>query len=83
MASTLKVTTVSDIVLGAKVLTGAGYTKKGEVKFIGPTQFAAGEWVGIQLDLPEGKNDGSVAGEFYFDAPPLHGLFVKRTLVKI
>ena len=26
-------------------------------------QFAPGEWIGIELDEPEGKNNGTVAGE--------------------
>lgn len=40
-------------------------SKTGELKFIGETDFAKGEWAGIQLDLPGGKNDGSVAGKRY------------------
>lgn len=57
--------------------------RKGEVKFIGTTEFAEGEWVGVALDNPEGKNDGSVKGVKYFDCVESHGLFVKRAQVKI
>ena len=32
-------------------------------KFCLPLQFAPGEWIGIELDAPEGKNNGTVAGE--------------------
>lgn len=32
-----------------------GMYKMGAVKFIGPTEFAAGEWVGVAFDRPHGK----------------------------
>ena len=32
-------------------------------------------WLGIELDQPVGKNDGSVAGVRYFDCKPSHGVF--------
>lgn len=44
-------------------------------------QFAAGDWIGIELDQPEGKNDGSVNGVRYFDCQENHGLFVKKAQV--
>ncbi|CAE7227278.1 CLIP1 [Symbiodinium microadriaticum] len=53
----------------------------GTVKFIGTTEFAAGEWMGIELDEKQGKNNGSVKGKTYFDCKPEHGLFVRPTAV--
>ncbi|XP_066260860.1 CAP-Gly domain-containing linker protein 1 isoform X3 [Euwallacea similis] len=50
-------------------------SKVGIVRFIGITEFAAGEWVGVELDEPKGKNDGSVNGIRYFDCQPNFGLF--------
>ena len=54
-----------------------GGTKSGVVVFVGPTQFAVGEWVGVELDDAVGKNDGSVNGVRYFTCSPLHGVFAK------
>ncbi len=40
-------------------------------------------WVGVALDEPSGKNDGSVQGVRYFDAAKGHGLFVRPTKVVV
>lgn len=47
------------------------------VQFIGSTHFAAGEWLGVELDDASGKNDGAVQGQRYFDCEPGHGMFVR------
>ncbi|XP_075220928.1 kinesin heavy chain 73 [Lycorma delicatula] len=49
----------------------------GVVAFVGPTEFAAGIWIGVDLDAPTGKNDGVVQGVRYFEAKPKHGIFVR------
>ncbi|KAJ1910903.1 hypothetical protein IWQ60_010406, partial [Tieghemiomyces parasiticus] len=55
----------------------------GIIRFIGTTAFATGRWVGVELDSPSGKNDGSVHGEVYFTCPPNHGMFVRTTQVRL
>lgn len=67
--------------VGSRVTTGVGVAKKGVISFIGETHFAAGEWLGLTLDNPDGKNDGSSAGVSYFVCKPLHGVFVKRVSI--
>lgn len=57
--------------------------KRGTVRFVGQTSFQVGEWVGIQLDEQEGKNDGSVQGIRYFDCPARYGMFVKPMMATI
>ena len=52
---------------------------EGIVRFVGQTKFASGKWIGIELHTPEGKNDGTVKGEAYFDCKDNHGMFVRQT----
>lgn len=47
----------------------------GTLRFCGTTEFASGQWVGIELDNAEGKNDGSVGGIRYFICSPKQGVF--------
>ena len=49
--------------VGDRVLVGGN--KAGMLRFFGTTHFAKGEWAGIELDEPVGKNDGSVEGKRY------------------
>ncbi|XP_050554857.1 kinesin-like protein KIF13A isoform X11 [Spodoptera frugiperda] len=49
----------------------------GVIAYAGPTHFAGGTWIGIELDAPTGKNDGSVGGQRYFECRPRHGIFVR------
>ena len=42
-------------------------TRVGFIRFLGETEFAAGFWVGVELDEPRGKNHGVVNGKKYFN----------------
>ncbi|NWR42457.1 KI13B protein, partial [Regulus satrapa] len=59
-----------------------GTNKTGTVRYIGPTDFQEGTWVGVELDLPSGKNDGSIGGKQYFRCNPGYGLLVKPGRVR-
>ncbi|XP_025016698.1 CAP-Gly domain-containing linker protein 1 isoform X1 [Tetranychus urticae] len=47
----------------------------GRLRFLGTTHFAPGQWAGVELDEPHGKNDGQVAGKRYFTCRSRYGLF--------
>ncbi|KAF7320182.1 CAP-Gly domain-containing protein [Mycena kentingensis (nom. inval.)] len=55
---------------------------RGVVRFMGTTQFMGGQWIGIELNEPNGKNDGSVNGVSYFSCKAGHGIFVRAPLIK-
>ncbi|MEQ2191451.1 CAP-GLY domain-containing linker protein 1, partial [Xenoophorus captivus] len=42
-----------------------GGSKMGVIRYMGETDFAKGDWCGVELDEPLGKNDGAVAGTRY------------------
>uniref|UniRef100_A0A673MY89 Kinesin-like protein KIF13B n=1 Tax=Sinocyclocheilus rhinocerous TaxID=307959 RepID=A0A673MY89_9TELE len=61
--------------VGGRVTVGS--SKSGTVRYIGPTHFSEGVWVGVELDTPSGKNDGSVEGHQYFRCNPGYGVLVR------
>ncbi|KAF6102772.1 CAP-Gly domain containing linker protein family member 4 [Phyllostomus discolor] len=66
------VLTSAGLKLGDRVVIAG--QKVGTLRFCGTTEFASGRWAGIELDEPEGKNDGSVAKVQYFKCAPKYGL---------
>ncbi|XP_033032048.1 CAP-Gly domain-containing linker protein 4 isoform X2 [Trachypithecus francoisi] len=74
-----------DHVTGKAMLTSLGLKlgdrvviagqKVGTLRFCGTTEFASGQWAGIELDEPEGKNNGSVGKVQYFKCAPKCGIF--------
>lgn len=68
----------SKFAVGQRVrVVGSSPELLGTVRFVGATQFAEGMWIGVELDTPDGKNNGSVAGVDYFSCPDKHGSFRK------
>ena len=59
--------------LGDRVLVSG--SKMGTLQYMGETDFAKGDWAGVELDEKQGKNDGAVAGKRYFECRPMYGLF--------
>ncbi|ETW02585.1 hypothetical protein, variant [Aphanomyces invadans] len=53
----------------------------GHVRYIGDVAGFTGPWVGIQLDHADGKNDGSIKGQYYFRCKPKHGVFVRPSQI--
>ncbi|XP_065504965.1 centrosome-associated protein 350 isoform X3 [Caloenas nicobarica] len=59
---------IGDRVLVSKV-------QPGTLRFKGLTRFAKGFWAGVELDEPEGNNNGTYDGIKYFDCKEKHGIF--------
>jgi len=73
------------IQLGKRCQVGAGteFPRRGLVMYIGAVDSLQGIWIGIKLDEPFGKNDGSLKGRRYFDCPAKYGVFVKPSKVEM
>lgn len=58
--------------------------RHGQISYVGliPQLPGAGPWVGVSLDEPTGKNDGSVKGSRYFTCNPNCGVFVRPERVE-
>lgn len=72
---------MSEFKVGQKVELQDGRIAR--VHFVGTALFAAGEWLGVELEIATGKNDGSVQGQRYFDCKPGYGMFVRPAAVAI
>ncbi|XP_049724340.1 centrosome-associated protein 350 isoform X2 [Elephas maximus indicus] len=62
-----------DFHIGDRVLIGN--VQPGTLRFKGVTSFAKGFWAGVELDKPEGNNNGTYNGIVYFVCKEKHGIF--------
>jgi len=54
------------------------------VKYVGHVvQIAPGFWVGVRLDEPMGKGDGTAGGRRIFECEPHHGVFARPYNVNV
>jgi len=69
------------VVVGSRVrMIGGGV---GKVAFVGPVHYTRGEFVGVVLDLPVGKNNGYLQGVRYFECDLNHGMMARRLELKV
>lgn len=65
---------------GSQVLLTSS-SEMGTIRYIGPTNFAPGIWLGLELRSAKGKNDGSVGEKRYFTCKPNYGVLVRPSRV--
>ncbi|KAF5535772.1 tubulin specific chaperone cofactor B [Fusarium phyllophilum] len=76
------------IAVGRRCRVGGEDTRRGVIQYVGEVKEipgGLGSWVGVQLDEPVGKNDGSIAGTRYWGEPSelKHGVFVRPERVEV
>lgn len=75
----------AEIVIGARCILPPSTTRRGTVAYIGliPEIPGLGPWVGVKLDEPAGKNDGTAGGKRYFHCEPQYGVFVRPERIQV
>lgn len=73
---------------GKRCRVGGDDTRRGVVKYVGNVKDipnGSGAWVGVHLDEPIGKNDGSINGTRYWGEPSemKHGVLVRPERIDI
>lgn len=59
--------------------------RRGTIAYVGEVPEitgSVGAWIGITLDEPTGKNNGSINGKQYFTCNDKHGVFVRPERVE-
>eukprot|EP00051_Salpingoeca_urceolata_P024587 m.433669 g.433669 ORF g.433669 m.433669 type:complete len:2065 (-) comp20251_c1_seq2:318-6512(-) len=80
-SSTLKPLVTADDI-GQRV-TVEGYGCGGTLRFFGKHAIQPGLRCGVELDLPEGRNNGTVSGHKYFECQENHGLLCAPRKVRL
>lgn len=78
------------IEVGKRCRIGGEDSRRGLVMYVGDVPEipgSIGKWVGVRLDEPVGKNDGSIAGKRYWgkegEEGGKHGVFVRPERVEV
>lgn len=76
------------IEVGKRCRVGGEDTRRGAVAYVGEIKEipgGIGAWVGVRLDEPVGKNDGSIGGSRYWgeESSLKHGVFVRPERVEV
>lgn len=66
---------MSDYKIGQLIELNDG--REATVRYVGTISAADGLFVGVEFAEAQGKNDGSVRGERYFECDPNHGMFLR------
>lgn len=75
------------IEVGKRCRVGGDDSRRGEIKYVGEVKEipgSIGAWIGVHLDEPVGKNDGSIGGTRYWgtESALKHGVFVRPERVE-
>lgn len=57
--------------------------RRGTVRYVGPLGTKPGVFVGIELDEPLGRNNGSFEGKKLFECEENHGVFIRPKEVEV
>lgn len=76
------------IAVGKRCRVGGDDARRGVIKYVGEVKEipgGLGAWVGVQLDEPVGRNDGSIGETRYWGQPSQlkHGVFVRPERVEV
>ena len=72
---------IVELCISTRVCILPGSLRRGTIAYIGAISGLPGPqgspWIGVTLDEPQGKNDGSIGDERYFECAPNRGVFVR------
>lgn len=76
------------IAVGKRCRVGGEDAKRGVIMYVGEVEEipgGKGKWIGVKLDEPVGRNDGSLGGKRYWgqDGDPKFGVFVRPERVEV